>query len=232
MMVLVLACTGLGITGGELVAAETTDYKATFFDEVEPIRMEDPLGVVLGTLNQGDTFVYSYGDAVKLAGHSCPAVSGGYKMTQLALKELYPGETPVRGEIEVRFRGGREVKANGPISQLVGMLTGAAPETGFAGMGGGKYSRKNLMTFDEEDVAPSNCVCSVVFSRVDSDKKVDISYFNDMLETKPAMDALMPKAIGGTATAAELAEFGELWQERVRTILMAPPDSMFVIGAP
>ena len=39
----------------------------------------------------------------KLAGHSCPAVSGAYKVTEKALKALYGSETPMRGGISVRF---------------------------------------------------------------------------------------------------------------------------------
>ena len=38
--------------------------------------MKDPLAVVLGAMDKCDVFVYTYADAVKSAGHSCPAVAG------------------------------------------------------------------------------------------------------------------------------------------------------------
>lgn len=211
------------------MAVESTKFNKAFFDDVEPIKLEDPLAVVLGAIDKGEPLVYTYGDAVKLAGHSCPAISGAYKMTQLALKELYPDKNPVRGEITVKFKGGVTDKVNGPISQVVSFITGAAPESGFGGLGGGRYNRKNLLTFDENDVPAPDCICSAIFHRTDTGKKVEITYSNYMLSANPKMGELMPKAIGGRATDEELREFGELWHERIKTILFDPPEGMFVI---
>ncbi len=211
------------------MAVETTKFNKAFFDDVEPIKLEDPLAVALGAIDKGEPLVYTYGDAVKMAGHSCPAISGTYKMTQLALKKLYPDKTPVRGEITVKFKGGVEDKVNGPISQVVCMITGAAPESGFGGLGGGRYNRKNLLTFDPNDAAPPDAICSVEFQRRDTGKKIEITYSNYMLGGNPKMGQLMPKAVSGKATDAEQKEFGELWHERIQIILSDPPDGMFVI---
>lgn len=46
-----------------------------FFDEVEPIVLYDPLAEFLGAATAGRV-EYTYLDAVKLAGHSCPTVAG------------------------------------------------------------------------------------------------------------------------------------------------------------
>ncbi|MFN3466770.1 MAG: FmdE family protein, partial [Candidatus Brocadiales bacterium] len=173
--------------------------------------------------------VYTYGDAIKMAGHSCPAISGAYKLTQLALKELYKDKMPVRGEIKVTFKGGVEHKVNGPISQVISLITGAAPESGFGGLGGGKFNRKNLMSFDEKNEADPSCVCSAIFERMDTGRKIEITYSNYMLASDPKMGELMPKAVKGTASDAELKEFGNLWHDRIKTILTYPPDGMFVI---
>ncbi len=44
-----------------------------FFEEVPEIAVRDPLAALLGAAEHG-RIEYSYADAVKLAGHSCPAV--------------------------------------------------------------------------------------------------------------------------------------------------------------
>ena len=64
---------------------------------------------------------------------------------------------------------------------------------------------------------------------MDTGKKIEITYSNYMLGGNPKMGELMPKAVGGKATNAEQKEFGELWHERIKTILFNPPEGMFVI---
>lgn len=208
---------------------EQTKFNKPFFDTVETIKAKDPLAVALGAMDKNEPFVFTYTDAVKLAGHSCPAVSGAYKLTQLALKKLYGNEIPVRGQIKVTFKGGIEYKVNGPISQVVTLITGAAGESGFKGLGGGRYGRYNLLSFDDSKEAEEDAVCTVIFERTDNNKKIEISYSNYMLPANPKMGELMPAAVTGKGTDAEIKEFGELWHERIKAVLMNPPDGMFVI---
>lgn len=208
---------------------EQTKFNKPFFDDVEPIRLKDPLATALGAMDRNEAFVFTYPDAVKLAGHSCPAVSGAYKLTQLALKRLYGSETPIRGQVKVTFKGGIDYKVNGPISQVVTLITGAAGESGFKGLGGGRYNRQNLLSFDETQDADEDAVCTVIFERMDNHKKIEISYSNYMLPANPKMGDLMPLAVTGKGTDAEIKEFGELWHERIKAILMNPPEGMFVV---
>ena len=135
----------------------TTKWKQAFYDEVEPIKLKDPLAVFLGAINENEEFIFTYEDAVKLAGHSCPAVSGAYKVTEKALKALYGSEIPIRGGISVKVLGSIDNGANGPISQVISLITGAAPETGFAGLGN-SFVRKNKLIFDERN-EESQCLC-------------------------------------------------------------------------
>lgn len=209
---------------------EQTKFNKSFFDSVEPIRMKDPLAIALGAMDKTESFVFTYTDAVKFAGHSCPAVSGAYKLTQVALKNLYGNETPVRGQIRVTFKGGIDYKVNGPISQVVTLITGAAGESGFKGLGGGRYNRQNLLSFAETAAAEEDAVCTAIFERMDNNKKIEISYSNYMLPANPKMGDLMPLAVTGKGTDAEIKEFGDLWHERVKIILMNPPKGMFVIN--
>ncbi|GJQ23463.1 MAG: hypothetical protein HRU72_04690 [Planctomycetia bacterium] len=208
---------------------EQTKFNKSFFNSVEPIKIKDPLAIALGAMDKNEAFVFTYTDAVKLAGHSCPAVSGAYKLTQLALKSLYGNEIPVRGQIKVTFKEEIDQKVNGPISQVVALITGAAGEGGFKGLGGGRYSRHNLLSFDETKHTDEDAVCSVIFERMDNNKRIEISYRNYMLPVNPKMGDLMPLAVTGKGSDAEIKEFGELWHERVKAVLMNPPQGMFVI---
>jgi hypothetical protein len=185
---------------------------------------------MLGAMDKEEVFVYTYADAVKFAGHSCPAVAGAYKSIQIALKALYGDEVPVRGNIKVTFKGNIDYKVNGPISQIVTMITGAAAESGFRGFGpAGKYERRNLMTFDKDHAPDSIATCAITFQRIDNGKKVEVLYCTDHVPGSERMDKLTPLVLSGKASEDESKEFGNLWQERVRTILLNPPEGTFIV---
>ena len=213
-----------------LAAEEQAKQGRDFYDKAEPIVMKDPLAVVLGAMGRGDVFTYTYSDAVKFAGHSCPAVAGAYKSTQLALKSLYGSDVPVRGDIKVVLRGSPDNHANGPISQIITLITGAAAETGFKGFGAnGKHGRCNLLAFDKESTPDPTATCTMIFQRVDTGKKVEVVYRVGKVPSNERLDKLMPLAISGKASEEELKEFGDLWQERVKTILLNPAEGVFSV---
>ena len=223
LLFLVLIC------GGNLFAEGQTNFNKKFFDEIEPIKVKEPFAVALGAMDKDELFIYTYEDAVKLAGHSCLAVSGAYRLTQIALKWLYGDGIPLRGGVAVTFKGGVEDKVNGPISQVVTLITGAAAENGFHGFGGGKYKRRNLLKFDENSEAPAGSICSAIFERVDNGKSVEVTYNNSMLPGNPKMGELMPLAVSGTGTDEEIKEFGDLWHDRVKMVLLGDYEGMFVV---
>ena len=220
-----------GITVQRNVNAEgQTKYSKEFYDSAEPIKIKDPLAVVLGAMDRGEVFIFTYADAVKFAGHSCPAVAGAYKSTQIALKALYGEEVPVRGNIKVTFKGSVDYKVNGPISQVVTLITGASAESGFKGLGpAGKYGRYNLMTFNKELSPDPKVTCAIIFQRVDSGKRIELTYSVDPVPMSERLDKLMPLVISGKASEEESKEFGNLWQERVKTILFSPPEGTFIV---
>ena len=47
-----------------------------------------------------------------------------------------------------------------------------------------------------------------------------VSFNGKIAPFAPEMREIMPLAVSGQATAEQLARFGELWQQRVRTILI------------
>ncbi len=201
-----------------------TRWKQPFYDEVEPIKLREPLAEFLGAIDEAEEFVFTYTDAAKLAGHSCPAVSGAYKITQKALKALYPDETPVRGQISVRVLGSVDNGANGPISQVISLITGAAPETGFAGLGH-SFVRKDKLVFDEKNEEPN----AFIFSRDDTGKSVRVTYHPERIPAKEDMSTLFTKCIVGTATKKQKEEFVKLWQERVKAVLFEEAQGLFKV---
>lgn len=197
------------------MAEGLTKWARNFFDEVEPILLEEPLGVFLGALPENEKLVFKYADAVKLAGHSCPAVAGAYKITAIALKALYGSEVPARGEIEVEIAGKPTDLAYGPMSQVISYITGAWGPTGFKGLKG-QFARANKLLFDEENFQFN----TFTFKRTDTGKAVRIRYNPDAAPTDPRMAELMPKALAGAATDEEKRLFADLWQDKVRSILL------------
>lgn len=201
-----------------------TKWKQNFYDDVEPIKLKEPLAEFLGAIRGTEELVFTYTDAVKLAGHSCPAVSGAYKLTQKALKALYGNNIPVRGEIGVRVLGSVDNGANGPISQVISLITGAAPETGFAGLGQ-KFVRKNKLIFDEEN-EESN---TFIFTRDDTKKSIKITYHPEKIPQDQDLSDLFTKCIVGTATQKQKEKFQEMWQKRVEIVLFEEVKDLFKV---
>jgi len=204
-----------------------TKWKQPFYDDVEPIKLKEPLAEFLGAIDEGEEFIFTYTDAIKLAGHSCPAVSGTYKITQKAFKSLYGNEIPVRGEISVRILGSVEYGANGPISQVISLITGAAPETGFAGLGD-KFVRKNGLIFDKKNEERN----AFVFTRMDNNKSVKINYHPEKIPSDEDMSTLFRKCMVGTATKKQEEDFKKMWQERVRIVLFEEVKDLFEVKEP
>lgn len=107
----------------------------SFFAEAPAVTVRDPLAQFLGAA-RGGVMEYRYADAVRLAGHSCPTVAGAWLMTIHGLRALYGDELPVRGEIEVFMADARDAGTTGVVATVAQLVTGAAPETGFHGIGG------------------------------------------------------------------------------------------------
>jgi len=187
-----------------------------FFDEVQSIKVADPLSNVLGAFENG-IYEISFLEVVKSAGHSCPTVAGAYIMTSEALKALYPNEMIIRGNIAVEFKEDLEDGVAGVIGNVVTQITGATDKSGFKGLNG-KFARHSLMKFN------SNISASARFTRVDTGKSVDVFYDPSSVPPKPEMGPLMQKLMGGVATPEEAKEFGAVWQDRVKRIFENIPS--------
>lgn len=192
-----------------------------FYDEVKHIRLYDPMAEFLGSLDQG-VVEFKYIQVVKTAGHSCPTVAGAYLMTLKALEVLYTDSLPVRGEIKVEFKEDEEDGVAGVIGNVISNITGATEKSGFKGIGG-NFARHSLMFYN----APIKS--SARFTRTDTSESVDVYYDTSTIGGSPRQQNLMQKMLQGLANRDEKKEFGELWQERVKKILIDNFDNEDVI---
>lgn len=181
-----------------------------FFDEIPAIALRDELSDFLGTFEDGMA-TFSYVDAAKIAGHSCPTVLGAYMMIQRGLLALYNDEIPNRGEIKIEFKNVQTEGVTGVIANIATAITGATSDFGFGGLGG-KYNRKDLMSFGSD----INGLMKI--TRVDTDRSVVINYDTSRLQRPEEMGILMQKSLQGIATDEERAQFKKMWQMGVEKI--------------
>jgi FmdE protein associated with molybdenum formylmethanofuran dehydrogenase len=182
-----------------------------FFDTIPAIRLHDPLSALLGTFAQGELTI-TYLDVIKGSGHSCPTVAGAYLMSYHALQALYPQSPAVRGNISVQFMQAMEEGTTGVVSNVISYITGATDKNGFKGLGG-NFIRHSLMAFEQK-------VPSVRFTRIDTQESVDLFYEPNVVEADPKQMTLMKEIMQEKTTVEEKKEFGRLWQERVKHIMI------------
>jgi len=194
-----------------------------FFDAVPKIELYDPLAEFLGAAENG-ILQYGYIDAVKLAGHSCPTVAAAYWSTCKALAFLYPDRIPVRGEIKVEFSEDITTGVTGVIANVVSMLTGATSNNGFKGIGG-HFDRRDHLFFSAEIQGEMR------FTRLDTNQAALVESKLQHVPASPRVAGLIASCIRNTASREEAAEFRQLWQERVRRILLEHRDdpAVFVV---
>ena len=187
-----------------------------FFTQAGTLTLHDGLAEFLGAID-GGLITYTYLDAVKLAGHSCPTVAGAWLMTANALRALYPGSTPERGGIRAEFRDPADSGVTGVIANVVSFITGAAQEGGFKGIAG-SFDRRHLLSFKRDGLA------EIKFTRLDNHAAVEVSYHPEQVPPAAEMKALMQKVLAHEASTDEKLQFAHLWQERVKRILIDHSD--------
>jgi len=202
----------------------TEEHWAVEYD-VEPIRIRDPVAEALAVLEPGEPFVVTYGDLVKVAGHSCPTASGAYRITQIGLDALYPDDCPTRSEIEVLAAGPRDDATYGVMSRLISYVTGAAQEDGFGGLAGGHGDRQHLLTFDAFESGSADPAFRL--RRTDTGETVEVTYHvSSVPNGGPAIGSLQ-RIIDGTASEEDRELFAEAWHSRVQNVLS--DDSLFTV---
>jgi hypothetical protein len=199
--------------------------------DAEPIEIRDPLAELLGMVPDGEPLTVTFADVAKAAGHACPAVSGAYRSTQLALDELYPESYPIRSDIDVVVGDEPDAGGYGPMANVMRHITGAADETGFSGFNG-FGGRDNFLSF-EGTPGPGR---SFEFTRVDTEEAVRITFNPTAMKSESANESPGVKEQIGRLTHGGLSDeerdaFYETWHTRVQMILRAKPgpDTPFTL---
>lgn len=197
-----------------------------FFKDVKPLKLKEPLAETLGAFKREDVALeYSFIDVVKMAGHACPTVTAAFLCCQEALARLYPDQIPVRGDITITIYGEADEGVYGVMGQVFGFLTGAAPATGFKGLGP-KFKRKNLLVFRTKKIDPA-AMC-FEFKRLDNHNEVLVKFYPQRvpfsLEKKERLQELLEKVIWEAAKEKEKKEFQNLWMENVKLMLVEKKD--------
>lgn len=187
-----------------------------FFDAVPTLTVRDPLAEFLGAA-EGGLLDYRYADAVRTAGHSCPTVAGAWLMTAHALRRLYGSATPERGALHVEFQESQSSGVSGVVASIITLLTGATGSGGFKGLAG-QFVRRDLLEFGVVGIS------GIRFSRRDNGASTTVQLDLSGVAADPRIGQLLPLLLGGNASAAEAKLFGELWQDRVRRILIDHHD--------
>lgn len=182
-----------------------------FFDQIPSIQLTDSLADFLGAMENG-IVEFTYLDAVKLAGHSCPTIVGAYMVTYKALETLYPDSVPQRGGIKVEIKDSLTNGVIGVIANVITQITGATKDSGFKGING-NFVRHSLLEFDADIRGQFR------FTRLDTGKSVDLNY-NPVVPPEASQQMLMQKLLTNTASEDEKEGFRKVWQERVRKILV------------
>jgi hypothetical protein len=200
--------------GRKATEEHTTMQHPAFFSRAPVIIMRDPLAEFLGAAAHG-VIEYTYLDAVKMAGHSCAVVASSFLLAWRGLKRLYGEDMPVRGDIQVAIRNEGSEGTTGVTGAVLTLITGAAGETGYHGMGKGRrFSRQDLLAYGQgiDDF--------LTLRRRDTGKTVGLSFDIEAVPFRPEMRDLLPLAIAGTLPEQDRERFADLWQDRVRRILL------------
>lgn len=195
----------------------------TFFGQAPTIRVRDPLAAFLGACEDG-IIEYHYADAVRLAGHSCPTVAGAYLMGRSAVAALYPNGVAERGGIAIQMPAPEDQGTTGVVAQVLTLVTGAAAENGFKGIGG-RFGRNGLLGYS----GGQNTIDAVMFQRLDNSTRVTVELDVTPVPAEPTLRELMMPAVQGQADAEQLAEFGRAWQARVQRLLLEHADDPAVL---
>lgn len=195
-----------------------------FFNQAPIIQMRDPLAALLGASADG-LIEYHYSDAVRLAGHSCPTVAGAFLMGRAALNALYPTETAERGNIAVSMSAPEDQGTTGVIAQILTLITGAAANNGFRGIGG-RFARNDLLSYAAIDNSDRS---AATFQRRDNGAEVTVRLDVSSVPADPDLRPLMMAVIQNQAGAEQIKAFGDVWQARVQRLLLQHADDPEVL---
>ena len=99
----------------------------------------------------------------------------------------------------------------------------AAGEGGFKGIGP-NFDRSGLLNFG------GGGACEIAFERTDTGKRVETAFNASMVPMADEARMLLGRLIAGQASSGESARFGELWQDRVRRLMIDHGDDPALVA--
>ncbi len=192
-----------------------------FYNKVKTIKLKDSLSTLLGAFSEGE-IEFTYLDIVKSAGHSCATVAGAYLSCLKALSFLYPNEIAERGNVKVEFADNETNGVTGVIANVIENITGATVVRGFKGIGG-SFARHSLMSFD------ANIKGEIKFTRLDTGVSCETIYNPNSVPPHPKQMMLIQKIMQNQASEDEKLEFANIWQNRVKEILIDNFDNPEIV---
>lgn len=139
---------------------------------------------------------------------------------------LYPDKLPEHGRIAVHMPSPETEGTTGVVAQVLTLLTGAATQGGFKGIGG-RFARNELLSFathtGENDSA-------VRFERLDTGVAVAVRFDASRIPADESQRERMQAVIQNRETPEQQVEFARLWQIRVRRILLEHADDPALIS--
>ncbi len=193
-----------------------------FYELAPVVPTHDAFAATLGAAQDG-LLEYSYVDAVRLAGHSCPTVAGAFLVGRAALAALYPEGPAERGGISVHMPAPESDGTTGVMAQVLTLLTGAAADNGFQGIQG-RFRRKGLLSF-----ADSREGEAIIFKRVDTGAAVAVELDVSLVPGDPAQRGRLMAILQDRADSSQRKAFADAWQARVRRLLLEFADDPRVI---
>lgn len=140
-------------------------------------------------------------------------MAGAWLTSVRLLRALYGDEMPVRGDIAVALHESVDSGVAGVIASVATLLTGAAGDGGFKGLGG-RHVRRGLLKFGIAGAI------GMRFTRLDTNATVNAVFRPNSILPDPRLGELLPAIVQGKANPGERKLFGELWQDRVKRILI------------
>ncbi len=190
-----------------------------FFDHAPVVRMRDPLAQLMGSAKDG-IMDYHYVDAVRLTGHSCPTVASAFLTARAALKALYTDALPERGNIAVHMPSPDTEGTTGVVAQVLTLITGAAAQSGFKGIGG-RHARNGLLSFASHNGENNG---AVRFERLDTGAAVTVMFDASSMPLDESQRERMQAVIQQRETPEQQADFAHFWQARVSRMLLEHAD--------
>jgi len=188
--------------------------------EIHPLRqIPDERGKVMHMLRRDDPWFSEFGEiyfSVVFPG----AIKAWHLHTRMTLNYAVPSGriklvlyddrdgSPTRGELQEIFTGEDSYA-------LITVPPGVW--NGFKGIGG-RFDRRKKLFFAVEMPGEMR------FTRLDTGRAVQTATNLKHIPASPRLPELMASCLSDTATAAETAEFRQLWQARVRSILLEHGD--------